>query len=540
MSNQKRPCNEPSTKLSSASALPVITTTRTRQFTPSSVSRHFLVFDPAISRTQRILFQLAIVSSHFSEDMSVVLPPYSPTQLLELRVINNVAHPAHGQIGLFAKVGIPRDTVVTAYSGIVEYCRALTGSRTYTMGFGSTASNDFVVDGEVVGDYGRFANDPRNTGRQDNVVAISRTSKLGETFTAIVTKRTIVAGEELLLNYGKQHQMFATQWFAHDGTSVTRPRRVSHLPFPKLSPESERRLHVQLELFWHCAYCQWWNPRHSSSALVVPICEKCESPCIPRSRLCAALVQHSKAAASKLDEKQDTPLDSEKSEAKEHRPVKRERSPASGNDIDEEARRVESRRHQNAAARTGDNPASTFLTRWPITIPFVSWSIWDPAIPVGRIYEYSTYTHWHGIDGRVNEAFKPCALLATQAFQRGAVVGPVGGIVVTRAYAERVGQFDYPWLPLPRILPQPDEQNRCSSCMSEQDEILPQLALIVTNEFSCCAGIAKRGDSGKGSAAAANLDLAFVRDDLGAIYVGAIALRHIQPYDELVYCPSFT
>jgi hypothetical protein len=188
--------------------------------------------------------------------------------------------------------------------------------------------------------------------------------------------------------------------------------------------------------------------------------------------------------------------------------------------------------HTDASA----GPAKTIPTPWPPTIPYVSWLVWDPSIPISIILQFSTYAPWPGIEGRVEgDEQLPRELVATQHFPRGAVVGPVGGLVVPAESAVQQGRlFGFPWLILPEL-------------RSEGDDGAPlaPLALIVTNEFSCCRGISGRprrvdqptADIPCGSASG-NIDLTYLRDELGTCFVAAVATRPIYPYEELVLCAS--
>ncbi|KAI5689305.1 hypothetical protein MNV84_07455 [Leishmania braziliensis] len=163
---------------------------------------------------------------------------YAPEELLEVRVITDPRHPAYGQAGLFAKSTIPSNTVVTPYSGFIEVFSTSCNSRTYTMGFGALG-DDYALDAEFVGNYGRFANDPRGVGTlQANLSAENRFNNRGESFTALVSRRQISAGEEILMSYGKAHRLSATPWMNVQGEPIMRPRLGGVVPFPSFRAES--------------------------------------------------------------------------------------------------------------------------------------------------------------------------------------------------------------------------------------------------------------------------------------------------------------
>ncbi|CBZ30789.1 conserved hypothetical protein [Leishmania mexicana MHOM/GT/2001/U1103] len=163
---------------------------------------------------------------------------YAPEELLEVRVITDPRHPAYGQAGLFAKSTIPSNTIVTPYSGFIEVFATSCNSRTYTMGFGAVG-DDYALDAEFVGNYGRFANDPRGVGTlQANLSAENRFNSRGESFTALVSRRQINAGEEILMSYGKAHRLSATPWMNVQGEPIMRPRLGGIVPFPSFRTES--------------------------------------------------------------------------------------------------------------------------------------------------------------------------------------------------------------------------------------------------------------------------------------------------------------
>ncbi|KAG5492656.1 hypothetical protein JKF63_01235 [Porcisia hertigi] len=210
---------------------------RAVKFVSSWHARQFLAFDSAISRDERLLLFMEIFAfRHHLVDRRVLpdfrLAAYTPEELLEIRVITDPRHPAYGQAGLFAKSTIPSNTIVTPYSGFIEVFATSCNSRTYTMGFGALG-DDYALDAEFVGNYGRFANDPRGVGAlQANLSAENRFSSRGESFTALVSRRQINAGEEILMSYGKAHRLSATAWANLQEKPIMRPRLGGVVPFP--------------------------------------------------------------------------------------------------------------------------------------------------------------------------------------------------------------------------------------------------------------------------------------------------------------------
>ncbi|KAG5466273.1 hypothetical protein LSCM4_01419 [Leishmania orientalis] len=216
---------------------------RSLKFAASWHARQFLAFDTAISRDDRLLLYMELFAFRQHLVDRCVLPDfqpatYAPEEVLEVRVITDPRHPAYGQAGLFAKSTIPPNTIVTPYSGFIEVFGTSCNSRTYTMGFGAFG-DDYALDAEFVGNYGRFANDPRGVGTlQANISAENRFNSRGESFTALVSRRQINAGEEILMSYGKAHRLSAAPWMNVQGEPIMRPRLGGVVPFPSFRTES--------------------------------------------------------------------------------------------------------------------------------------------------------------------------------------------------------------------------------------------------------------------------------------------------------------
>ncbi|ESL06052.1 hypothetical protein TRSC58_06280 [Trypanosoma rangeli SC58] len=225
---------------------------RSLKFHASDGARHFIAFDPSISKHDRMVLYMELFAfmQYFTDPKTLpnfVPARYVPDQYVELRVLTDPRHPAYGQLGLFAKSTIPANTVVTSYSGYIEISSTSCSSRTYTMGFGSL-SDDYALDAEFAGNYGRFANDPRGVlGMAANLTAESRFTPRGEAYTALVSRRVINKGEEILMSYGKAHSLTPSPWVGLNGELLTRHRAGGIVPFPQLVSKGTGGLHSRLE-----------------------------------------------------------------------------------------------------------------------------------------------------------------------------------------------------------------------------------------------------------------------------------------------------
>jgi hypothetical protein len=194
------------------------------RFVPKDMSCHFISFDSDVPLATRVEF-ISVAGASLARDADTPC-------VVELRSVTSETHPAFGQLALHAKVQIPSKAILVPYTGVIKVCKSITSSRTYAMGFGSV-NDDLVIDAEFAGGLARFANDPRNTGRGANAIAESRISALGEYFTALVAKRQIAEGEEILMDYGKAFAFDPLPWIV-DGEHVTRPRLRGALPVPNI------------------------------------------------------------------------------------------------------------------------------------------------------------------------------------------------------------------------------------------------------------------------------------------------------------------
>lgn len=340
------------------------------KFEHTNYSRHFLYLDSAISREDRQILYMEIFAcarSLVGESVppEFTIPPYAPEEYLELRVINDHLHPAYGQVGLFAKRNIPSNTVVTSYSGFIEVFGSSCNSRTYTMGFGNIG-DDFALDAEFAGNYGRFANDPRGViGLTANILAENRFNSRGECFTALVSKRQITEGEEILMAYGKAHNLCNSPWMDATDRFLLRYRSGGMMPSAFF-----RRDSFSYELMWECAQCGMWsNGDHRH--LDLKFCGNCRAPQITGTPLVGA------ARISSV-------TDNNKGGA--------QKRPCNSSDSNSVS-------HENAASTgTGDDSLiassavySAVKVNWPGCVPFLPWQVWDPSVPIHTVLQHSRF-----------------------------------------------------------------------------------------------------------------------------------------------------
>lgn len=343
----------------SKSSLDKIVCTPSRKplkFIPKGYSRHCLSFDSWICREDRqLLFTEIFLCAPDLIDHQVVSgytePKYVPEEYLELRIVCDHRHPAFGQLGLYAKKNIPSNFVVTSYAGFIEIFTASCNSRTYTMGFGSIG-DDFALDAEFSGNYGRFANDPRGVvGRSANLVAESRNTPRGESFTALVSRRQILEGEEILMSYGKAHSLSSSPWSSVEGKIVLRHRLGGMVPLPP-NKDPEQSYH----LMWECPQCGLWS-EGGESRLQVRFCGRCGTPQTTGCPLVGLIGQPPVALQSSTLSScvEDTGEDSKKANNQ------------SGGDY------------------------HTVKTEWPMNMPFLPWQVWDPSVPIATVLKHSHF-----------------------------------------------------------------------------------------------------------------------------------------------------
>ncbi|KAG8457061.1 hypothetical protein KFE25_004372 [Diacronema lutheri] len=138
-----------------------------------------------------------------------------PCARVRVERIDEPAHPACGQCGLFAAVPLPCGARACDYVGTVRApppdgppvaCAPAAADKSdYELDFG--AHSELSLDAHIVGNEGRFLNDFRNTGRPPNVEFRLRADRAGALRQGIFVsaKRGVEAGDELLVSYGKPY-----------------------------------------------------------------------------------------------------------------------------------------------------------------------------------------------------------------------------------------------------------------------------------------------------------------------------------------------
>lgn len=366
------------------------------KFTCGNFSRHSLFFDSTISREDRHLifleiFACAKVLLPASAALAdYVLPRYSPDEFVELRVVTDHRHPVYGQTGLYAKKTIPSNTIITPYSGFVEVFGTSCNSRTYTMGFGSIG-DDFALDAEFAGNYGRFANDPRGViGLSANLIAESRFNARGEAYTALVSRRQIMEGEEILMSYGKAHSLGSSPWTNVEGEPVLRYRLSGMISLPTFEsvnasfsqrnciPE-EKKLY-SYDVMWECPQCGTWS-FSEGKAKALSICEKCLTPQSAGCPLVALLSSPS--------------FTSQKSSPREafSNPPMLPLSPGVHDGAENGSTEAIVPCKALASPETGEDSLTYESTKveWPLGMPFLPWQVWDPTVPIATVLKHSKF-----------------------------------------------------------------------------------------------------------------------------------------------------
>jgi len=123
--------------------------------------------------------------------------------LVAIRAIADAAHPATGQLGLFAAKKIPPRTLLLDYIGEV-HCDARPGSD-YDLSLHRTQSGLSVgVDAHHMGNEARFINDFRGVRPRPNAVFEERRTAAGELRMCVWSgSEAIRKGDEILVSYGK-------------------------------------------------------------------------------------------------------------------------------------------------------------------------------------------------------------------------------------------------------------------------------------------------------------------------------------------------
>jgi hypothetical protein len=500
--------------------------TRAAKFAASNMSRHFLCFDSSISRAQRVAFYMAA---------NAALPERTyAANVTEPRLIADPLHPAFGQFGLFATARIPSQTVLMCYGGFVQAHGVFPCSQAYTMGYGGV-NDDLEIDSEFVGNLARFANDPRGCPGTPgaNLVAQSKHNRLGEAFTAIITKRMIMPGEELLLSYGSRHRLSGHHWVTRDGRRLSRPRIMPPMSGAARTVD-DRLAEAGVNLVWQCASCGTWTER-LDAVLIVAVCGSCGCPRAARAPV-AALPKGTVRAAEKRPRTRSTEKGLE--DVGRHVHVPPPNVPLDAElTVNHEVIAAQLQCHLPAVA--GASPPASLSSPWPMDFPLVTWQVWDPEVPHTLVQRYAVFHQQKGIhicdqgeigadDASNADAGRVTSVVAANKYERGDEVAVLGGLLVHEGD--------------PRIDSAPLKVFIVDACMAAcagegeeevreifliaGDNVVPRLVLLVANELIC----AKRSKD----PSIANVVPHLRRDPLGFLFVALIATRPLGHDDEVV------
>ena len=126
-----------------------------------------------------------------------------PCSLVRIRRINEIAHPAKGQSGLFATKKIPPNTFILFYLGEV-HADAREASDYDLSLFRTQEGTSIGVDAQKMGNEARFINDYRGVTVKPNAIFKEVRTEVGELRIGIWSATTeIKKGEEVLVSYGK-------------------------------------------------------------------------------------------------------------------------------------------------------------------------------------------------------------------------------------------------------------------------------------------------------------------------------------------------
>jgi hypothetical protein len=155
--------------------------------------------------------------------------PARPCPRTFAAVVTEAGHPAAGECGLFAAVGMAVGAYVIDYVGAISLGENEDKTSDYVCDFGESecprrltrapvasrhslrsrlsAESELALDARHVGNEGRFVNDYRNTGRHANVEFRLRRDARGEMRQGIYVcaKQGVRPGDELLISYGKSY-----------------------------------------------------------------------------------------------------------------------------------------------------------------------------------------------------------------------------------------------------------------------------------------------------------------------------------------------
>jgi len=142
---------------------------------------------------------------------SVSVPcPLSPCQLVLIRTINELSHPAHLQRGLFAAKNLEPTSLIILYIGLVHTMEDTNPNSSYDLSLESSLG--VGVDATKMGNEARFINDYRGIADRPNAefkdvwVRVGRETERRIGVFVLGGKgreKGIKKGQEILVSYGK-------------------------------------------------------------------------------------------------------------------------------------------------------------------------------------------------------------------------------------------------------------------------------------------------------------------------------------------------
>ncbi|KAJ7169536.1 SET domain protein [Mycena filopes] len=120
--------------------------------------------------------------------------------VVAIRRITDSAHPACGQLGLFAARKIKEKTVIVDYIGEI-HCDERESD--YDLSLFRSGELSVGIDASKMGNEGRFVNDYRGIQDKPNAAFVDVRLETGELRMRIESCKMIKKGEEILVSYGK-------------------------------------------------------------------------------------------------------------------------------------------------------------------------------------------------------------------------------------------------------------------------------------------------------------------------------------------------
>jgi len=121
---------------------------------------------------------------------------------VEIRIINNVHHPANGQRGVFATANIGHPTTLGEYSGERYTVDSERGGGKYAALITIIGNQALIIDATRYGNEHRFINDYRGIANAPNVRMVA---DIPNSIIEIETLVPLNQDDELLLDYGRDY-----------------------------------------------------------------------------------------------------------------------------------------------------------------------------------------------------------------------------------------------------------------------------------------------------------------------------------------------